>query len=245
MSMSSYSDISPIGLTGRLISPSSTTAGTMLSEAERAAHWEWCREFIDRQAIWRATPEQPGIPGKAKGSTYVWQFYLRRATLNPTFAGRLALLFWDQFGTQYDAAPFQIGACAPSGIPIGCAIQAARPVNLFVIRREPKSFGFDNWFDGRILPDVPVLLVDDLAASAPFLLLASARVQQRLGLPLHRCYFTVVNKVGRGFSKASQHTENYLDNQLISLFTMNNFCRTAADFKERYSEAPKWEGIVA
>jgi hypothetical protein len=38
----------------------------------------------DRQAIWRATPECPSIPGKAKGSTYVW------------FSRRLGLLFWDR-----------------------------------------------------------------------------------------------------------------------------------------------------
>jgi orotate phosphoribosyltransferase len=220
----------------------------MLSETERAAHWEWCREFIDRQAIWRATPEQPNIPGKAKGSTYVWQFYLRRATFHSGFARRLGLLFWDHFAT-YQREPFQICGVCPSGAPIAASLLSSAHslginVSTFLVRREPKSFGLDNWFDGRVLPGQPVLLVDDLAASAPFLLLASARVQAQLGLALHRNYFTIVNKVGRGFSKQAQHTENYLDNQLISLFNMNNFCRSAADFKERYGEAPKWEGIV-
>jgi orotate phosphoribosyltransferase len=221
----------------------------MLSEAERAAHWEWCREFIDRQAIWRATPEQPGIPGKAKGSTYTWQFYLRRATFNPKFAARLGALFWEHFLASHQRQPFQICACHPSGPPIAMAIvAAAQPlgisVNAFLARREPKSFGFDNWFDGRVELGLPVLLVDDLAASAPFLLRAAARVQFKLGLPLHRSYFTIVNKVGRGFSKQAQHTENLLDNQLISLFNMNNFARTVEDFKQRYGEAPKWEGVV-
>jgi orotate phosphoribosyltransferase len=128
------------------------------------------------------------------------------------------------------------------------AISTARrlgiSVNVFLARREPKSFGIDNWFDGQVLPDQPVLLVDDLAASAPHLLLASARVQAKLGLALHRNYFTIVNKVGRGFSKQAQHTENLLDNQLISLFTMNSFCKTVDEFKQRYGEEPKWEGIV-
>jgi hypothetical protein len=223
----------------------------MLSEAKRAAYWEWCREFIDREAIWRADGQRHSIPGKAPGSTYVWQFYLRRATFNADFAHRLGFLFWDCFLPSYERSPFQIGACQPSGPPIGVAIQAAAgrlatvpPVNAFLIRREPKSFGTDNWFDGQVLPDMPVLLVDDLAASAPHLLCAAARVQQRLRLPLHHCSFTIVNKVGRGFKKSSQHTENYLDNQLISLFTMNNFCKTAADFKQRYGEEPKWTGLV-
>jgi hypothetical protein len=62
---------------------------------------------------------------------------------------------------------------------------------------------------------VPVLLVDDVAASAPFLLLGAARVRHKLSVSLHYNYFTIVNKVGRGFRKDNQHTENYLDNELI------------------------------
>ena len=92
-------------------------------------------------------------------------------------------------------------------------------VNVFYARREPKSFGVDNWFDGRVT-DLPVLMVDDVAASAPFMLQAAARVQQKLKLPLHHQYFCVVNKVGRGVHKNAQHTENYLDGQLVALFTL-------------------------
>jgi hypothetical protein len=51
--------------------------------------------------------------------------------------------------------------------------------------------------------------------------------------------------VGRGFAKNSQHTENYLDNELVSFFTMNNFCRSVEQFRERYGEEPKWSGLVA
>ena len=87
-------------------------------------------------------------------------------------------------------------------------------------------------------------MVDDVAASAPFLANAAARVRHKLGLPLLHSYFAIVNKVGRGFAKADQHTENYLDNELISLYTMNNFCRTVEMFKERYGETPCWKGFV-
>jgi len=61
---------------------------------------------------------------------------------------------------------------------------------------------------------------------------------------LHRNCFTIVNKVGRGFDKAAQHTENYLDNELVSLFTVNNFCRTVDSFVERFGKPPKWTGMV-
>ncbi len=91
---------------------------------------------------------------------------------------------------------------------------------------------------------MPVLMVDDLAASAPFLLLAAARVQHKLRLPLHYLCFTIVNKVGRGFNKTNQHTENLLNNELVSLFTVNNFCRSVEQFRERYGEQPKWKGVL-
>jgi hypothetical protein len=68
-------------------------------------------------------------------------------------------------------------------------------------------FRTDDWFDGQVLPGMPVLMVDHVAASAPFLLNAAARVQHKLKASLHYNYFTVVNKVGRGFNKANQHTE--------------------------------------
>jgi len=199
--------------------------------------------------IYRVDETHPPIPSKKPGGTYHWQLYSRRATLNPFFAFRLGLLFWDHFLPIYRKQPFQVCACDPSGPPIACAISARAtqlriPLNVFVARREPKSFGTDNWFDGHAMRSLPVLMVDDAAGSAPFLQAGSIRVQQKLGLPLHRNYFVLVNKVGRGFSKEAQHTENYLDNELVALFTMNNFCRSAAEFEERYGHKPNWTGLV-
>jgi len=222
----------------------------ILPAAERQQLWESCRDLIEREAIYRADDTHPEIPGKAPGSMYVWQFYLRRATLNPHFAAALGRLFWDQFWPVYQQAPFQICACQPSAPPIAAAIQAAAyrsperlSVNVFYARREPKAFGIDNWFDGRV-SDLPVLMVDDVAASAPFMLQAAARVQQKLKLPLHHLYFTVVNKVGRAAAKHAQHTENYLDGQLVALFNLNNFHLGAKAYRERYGQRPGWSGPV-
>lgn len=221
----------------------------ILAYDQRQALWEWCRGFLDREAYYRVDDTHPPIPGKAPGSTYSWQGYTRRATYNPHFANAIGLLFWDHFLPTFKDRPFQLCACEPSGSPIGMAIAAVGrrlglKVNVFLARREAKSFGFGNWFDGHVLPGVPVLIVDDTAASAPFMGHAAARIQQRLGLPLHRNYFTILNKVGRGFDKKSQHTENYLDGELVALFTMNNVCKRADEYKERYGNLPKWTGLV-
>jgi orotate phosphoribosyltransferase len=221
----------------------------ILSYAERQEHWQWCRAFIDREVIYRADDTHPMIPAKVSGQTYQWQFYLRRAFYNPHFFRALGLLFWDHFLPVYQQQAFQVCACHPSGIPVGMAIMLAAvelklPLNLFLARREPKSFGHDNWFDGTVLAQHPVLMVDDAAASTNYMRAASARVQSKLGLTLHRNCFAVVNKVGRGFSKDAQHTENYLDNELVALFTVNNFSPTAEGYREAYGRAPQWSGTV-
>ncbi len=215
----------------------------------RMEYWTWCRDFIDREAIFRADDARAPIPGKG-GGVYRWQFYLRRASLNSEFSNKLGLLFWDHFAPVFEQQPFQLCACLPSAVPIGMTIlRTARrlglPLNIFLARRNAKDYGFGNWFEGRVLPDIPVLLVDDLAASADHMLLASSRIQLMLGLVLHRNYFAVINKVGARVDKASQYTENYLNNELVSLYTLNNFCLTAIDFRERYGTAAAWTGIVA
>lgn len=222
----------------------------ILTYDKRQALWEWCRDFIDSEAIYRVDETHPMLPGKNPKGKYTFQFYLRRATFNANFAHAVGLLFWDHFAELHKAQPFQICTPEPSGPPIGAAIQAVAnmlgiKINVFSARREPKAFGLDNWFNGRVLPNVPVLMVEDIAASAPFMLRAAIRVQQKLRLPLHANYFTIVNKVGRGFRKENQHTENYLDGQLIALFTFNNFSHDAADFALRHGHKQNWAGLVA
>lgn len=222
---------------------------SLLTYKERAEHWEWMRAFIDREAIYRVDDTHPALPPMDGKSRYTLGYYLRRATLDAEFAHRLGLLFWDEFAHRYRQQPFQVCAAEPSGPPIACAIQAAAtrlgvPLNVFTARREAKGFGLDNWFDGRIIPGLPVVMVDDIAASAPFLLRASIRVQQKLALPLHSHWFTVVAKVGPGIRQVNSHTRNYLDGALVSLFTHANFCRDAADYAIRYGQPQCWSGVV-
>lgn len=222
---------------------------SILTYSERAAHWEWCREYIDREAIYRVDADHPPLVPMDGKSKYTLGYYLRRATLNAEFAHRLGLLFWDQFADKYKQQPFQIAAPEPGGPSIACAIQATAtrlgvPLNVFGVRREAKAFGIDNWMDGRVVPGLPVVVVDDIAASAPFALRASIRIRQKLGLELHSHWFTVVNKVGPGIRQVNSHTRNYLDGQLVSLFHHGNFCRDAADYAIRHGKRQCWTGIV-
>lgn len=214
---------------------------------ERAEMLEWCRVFIDKECMYRIDENHPPIPSKAGGITHGWQLYMRRATMDAEFSARIGLLFWDRFQVEFERQPFQICSCLPSGPPIGMAIQAAATklgitINHMMVRREPKT-GLDNWLDGVALK-MPIMLMDDVAASTNHIRLASARVQMKLHLPLHTHYFAIINKVGARMNKNSSHTENYINGELVTLFTMDSFCGTSAQFKVRYGCAPKWTGYV-
>jgi hypothetical protein len=43
---------------------------SLLSYAERQAHWEWCREFIDREVIYRADETHPDQGAKYNRSCF-------------------------------------------------------------------------------------------------------------------------------------------------------------------------------
>ena len=61
-----------------------------------------------------------------------------------------------------------------------------------------------------------------------------------LGIPA-----VFVNKVGPYFRKENQHTENYLDGELVALFTFLNFAKNAEDFAWKHGRKQNWTGIVA
>jgi hypothetical protein len=84
----------------------------ILTYDKRQARWEWCRNYVDTEAIYRVDETHPMLPGKNPKGRYTFQFYLRRATFNPQFAISVGMLFWDHF-TTYGAA-VQI-APEPSG----------------------------------------------------------------------------------------------------------------------------------
>jgi hypothetical protein len=48
----------------------------ILAYAKRQELWEWCRDFIDREAIYRVDDTHPQLVGKNPKGNYTFQFYL-------------------------------------------------------------------------------------------------------------------------------------------------------------------------
>ena len=200
---------------------------------------EWCRQFINENALYRVAPWEKPITAKLPGGHYHWQFYTRRATHNAIFSHLVGAMFWLLFADEYKNTPFQIGGCESAGESIACAITSASVdiginVNMFTIKKERKAYGLYNWTEGIIDPDLPVLLVDDVAASQNTLL-QNKYLLERSGYKIYDKYFCILDKRGE---KCPGHPENLLDLTLVALFTTDNFDLSWNDYVKAHGKEP-------
>lgn len=186
---------------------------------------EYCHWHIEHHSIYYCKPGT-FLPGKAPGTRYQRQWYLRRSLYDPTFFKSLGVLFWERF----EGEDFQICACEDAGIPVALAVQSVKPVNVFTIKKKRKEYGLKNMTEGRIT-DAPILLVDDLAGSQNTLKRAEALLASK-NLPLFDNYFTVVDK------NVNCHPENYLSRKLQSIFRADEFCKSREEYIEKYNKEP-------
>lgn len=192
--------------------------------------------FINDNCIYRVKPGNLPMKGKAIGATYTWQFYLRKALYNQQFAKSLGHLFWELFIEDFKKKPFQICGCETAGTPITCAIQHStnENINIFVIRKEQKKYGLLNWVEGTIEKDLPILLVDDLAASQ-ITLRMNEQLLKTNGYEIYDKYFALVDKRGR---IEGAHIENLLEKELVSIFTSDDFDLYWNDYIYRNKKEP-------
>ena len=98
------------------------------------------------------------------------QLFMMRALMNPVISRVIGRLFWDKFSDIWADSPFQLAAPATNGIALVNAITSvAIPTGVIcngvIVRKEPKSYGLYNKIEGAIIPDLPVLMVDDMVNS--------------------------------------------------------------------------------
>lgn len=200
---------------------------------------EYVRNYINDNAIYRVAPWEKPIPGKAKGSTYIWQFYTRRATYNPVISHAISIMFWLLFEEEFIKTPFQIGGCETAGTPIVTSIMnvgfdMGYSINTFVMKKERKAYGLYNFSEGIIDSNLPVLLVDDVAASQ-ITLVQNQYQLEKSGYKIYDKYFTLVNKRS---SKCEGHPESLLNRTLVSLFTTEDFDLTYNEYLSTHDNNP-------
>lgn len=153
---------------------------------------ETLRKLIDDTAIHRVKPGDPLLPGKRPQDAYSWQFYLRRVLYRADvmeFIGR-------EFKTRFAGAsiPIQIAGVESAAVPLLMGIIQQWPeMPAFSIRKDQKTYGLKNWFEGIPLKR-PVLLVDDLVSPHHYTFLHAIERLEEVGLQLVNRVFVLVNK---------------------------------------------------
>ena len=97
---------------------------------------EYLRNEIEHKGIYRVTPGA-FIPGKAPGTRYIWQFYLRRVMYDPKFILTAAELLIEKL----DLENKQLGACEDAGVPLACAISNMTGIPMLSVKKARKVYG--------------------------------------------------------------------------------------------------------
>lgn len=216
-----------------------------MTEAERAAHLEWCRGFIEHYCLYRSPPDGRLLISR-EGVLNVWQYFLPVATLNQEFGQRTALLFWDHFAPGFKARPFQLCGCESGGLPLVCTLQAYAyehgvAVHACEIKKKPKDFGIKNWLEGVVLPELPVLLVDDVVGRKRTMTTQAQRLVE-MGLTLYPeafCIATPKLDAGQHIEVAKEHSL-----ALKTLFKHGDFTPLWESYVRKYGKTPRFHGSM-
>ena len=188
--------------------------------------WEYLQQQIEHNGIYRCSPGT-SIPSKAPNSVYTWQFYLRRVMYDPKFI----LIAAEQVLDKVNLLNKQIGACEDAGVPLACAMSMLTGTPMMSIKKSRKAYGLLNFTEGTITGD-PVVLVDDLAGSAGTLRSAQ-QLLKTFKIPMADQYVTLINK--------TQGThDTYLDAELVSLFTCEDFAMSWEEYVTKYNKEPEF-----
>lgn len=195
----------------------------MLSEKEYNILHNHCALHINKHSIWRSENGET-IPGKAPGSRYSWQFYLRKSLFNPEIATAISMMYLDKIEKEIGHFDFQISGLETASTPLITAItlvamQYGIRLNAFSVRKEQKEYGLKNWIEGVPDPDLPVMICDDLCNSQSSMLFAKNIIEEH-DLPVMDKAFSVVNKRNDPDGK-DLHLPNYME--MMYLFSLDDF----------------------
>ena len=196
----------------------------IISDDEYAALWQYTRNYIDAKCLIRNRK----MPGKAKGSTYTWMFYLRNGLFDPEFAFAIGKMFIYKMERLDPEMNFQISGLETAATPLvlGIAMTAkyhGKDINAFIVRKDRKTYGLLNALEG--IPNKKLcVLVDDLCNSGRSMARAFDVLEEE-GIEVANLAFSIVNKSNSTHSVERQTTDMYLPKGMgvVSLFSLDDF----------------------
>jgi len=155
-----------------------------------------------------------------------WLMDFKKVLLRPQVLRAYVDLFWEKMEHSY---PFQVGGLELTALPLVGAIVAdstarspQKPVNGFFIRKERKREGLQKTIEGALMPNIPIIIVDDILNRG-----RSAELQVELlekeGRAVSKI-FTILRF--RDLSYYKPLTSRGIE--IISLFDLNDFSRSTS-----------------
>ena len=178
----------------------------------------FCGTYINKQCIVRCAPGVT-MPGKIPGTTYTWQFYMRRGLFNNSFAYAISLLFLHKIEKEIGHFNFQLAGLETASTPMLTMFSLVAKmkydidINAFSIRKNRKEYGILNWIEG-IPNEKSVIIIDDLCNSTNSLKKAYDICLEEGLTPFDHAY-AIVNKVNRD---SNYNTDKYLSKNIKVLY---------------------------
>ena len=195
------------------------------------------RDIINKDCIARVPLGSKELPGKGSNTFYTWQFYLRRALLNPVCLQLLCEDFWTKNTDYYLDEPFQLAGVEAAAVPLITAIvlDGARrgfSVNAFTIRKERKEYGRRNLTEGKPTQE-PVFFVDDLTSPQHNAFWHALYGIEQEGLRLCGKGYVLVLKKKADESRIIPTSQGNI--HIDSLFTLSDFILSYEDWENHCS----------
>jgi len=183
--------------------------------------------FYIKQHCWKQIKEHDMMFGKGPGSRYVWQMYMANALYNVEIMQLITFLFLQEVHEQIGHYNFQLTgrewSASPllASIPMAAKLLLGENINAFMVKRERKSYGLHNFVEGIPIPDLPVLIVDDVLNSTNSFVHCRKVCGQEHNLKLLPFIFAPLNKYSKGDKKKSSDYDHYLGNQFKAISCVN------------------------
>lgn len=128
-----------------------------------SSNWERLRLFIRQSCFLKS--DKP-IFRLTSGKMSNFYFDLRRATLSPEGQFLIGNIIFDKF-PELGLHPRAAGGLTMGADPIAtalayCSFTKGRPIEAFVIRKEPKAYGTMKQVEGNVSQGDPVVVLDDV-----------------------------------------------------------------------------------
>jgi orotate phosphoribosyltransferase len=197
-----------------------------------SSDWEWCRQFIEHNCVYRSPPGEYLLLAP-EGGLNVWQYYLPIAVLDQEFAERIERLFEVAI---YGDVPekFQLCGCESGGSLLVSVLQHYGSYPGFMVKKAAKSYGLQNWLEGPVDPELPVLLVDDIVGTGKTLH-AKWEQLQGFGLNLVGCF--AITTGDKRPILGEKHN-------LRTVYKRSDFALLHGEYTRKYGKEPQFLGTV-